>query len=128
MQGISFLGSTVPDLQQFSSHLVCSEEMARDQALAITMIGIIVEYNAETAFKRPRPVPFSICCAESYSFPSCSLLVAVFGAWRSLLPESEQDVEDCRLIVATCMFLVIGLSGIYLRVRTQRMSLRIWRR
>jgi len=89
---------------------------------ALTMIGAgLLNITLKLAFKRPRPVPFfNLSPPETYSFPSGhSLTSAVFfGALAAILTAriKSRRVRVGVWIVSTAMFLLIGLSRIYLGV------------
>jgi undecaprenyl-diphosphatase len=86
------------------------------------MIGAgLMTITLKLSFKRPRPVPFfNLTPPESYSFPSGhSLTSAVFfGALAAILTAriKSRRVKAAIWIVSTAMFLLIGLSRIYLGV------------
>jgi undecaprenyl-diphosphatase len=125
MRGVSFIGSTlaltigtIVVVVQFAMR-----KWGREARLfAITMIGAgLLNITLKLAFKRPRPVPFfNLTAPETYSFPSGHSLTSAcfFGALAAIL---TARVKSRRLrvivwVVCTLMFVVIGLSRIYLGV------------
>jgi undecaprenyl-diphosphatase len=125
MRGFSFVGSTIA--LSLGTVLVVSEFARRKwgreaKLFAITMIGAgLLNITLKLAFKRPRPVPFfNLSPPETYSFPSGhSLTSAVFfGALAAILTAriKSKRVRVAMWIVAASMFLLIGLSRIYLGV------------
>lgn len=125
MRGLSFVGSTIA-LSVGTIFVVIRFAMRkwkREAILfALTMIGAgLLNITLKLAFKRPRPVPFfNLSPPESYSFPSGhSLTSAVFfGALAAILTARIQSrrVKAAIWIVSVGMFLLIGLSRIYLGV------------
>jgi len=125
MRGLSFVGSTIA-LSVATIFVVIRFAMRkwkREAILfALTMIGAgLLNITLKLAFKRPRPVPFfNLSPPETYSFPSGhSLTSAVFfGALAAILTAriSSTRVKAAIWIVSTAMFLLIGLSRIYLGV------------
>ena len=125
MRGFSFVGSTIA-LTIGTIFVVVRFVMRRlkreAKLFAITMIGAaVLNITLKLAFKRPRPVPFfNLTPPESYSFPSGhSLTSAVFfGALAAILTAriKSKRVRMGVWIVSTAMFLLIGLSRIYLGV------------
>ena len=125
MRGFSFVGSTIA-LSLGTVFVVVQfalRKWGREARLfAITMIGAgLLNITLKLAFKRPRPVPFfNLSPPESYSFPSGhSLTSAVFfGALAAILSArlKSKRVRVAVWIVAVSMFLLIGLSRIYLGV------------
>ena len=125
MRGFSFVGSTIA-LTAGTIFVVVRFAMRkwkREAILfALTMIGAgLLNITLKLAFKRPRPVPFfNLSPPESYSFPSGhSLTSAVFfGALAAILTAriKSRQVRAAIWIVSTSMFLLIGLSRIYLGV------------
>ena len=89
---------------------------------ALTMIGAsLLNITLKLAFKRERPVPFfDLSAPESYSFPSGhSLASCVFFAGLAAILSGRIKRKRTRTIMwttATIMFLLIGLSRIYLGV------------
>jgi membrane-associated phospholipid phosphatase len=125
MRGLSFIGSTIS--LTLGTILVvirfAMRKWGREAKLfAATMIGAgLLNVTLKLAFKRPRPVPFfNLSPPETYSFPSGhSLTSAVFfGALAAILAArvKSRRVRVAIWIVATTMFLLIGLSRIYLGV------------
>jgi len=125
MRGFSFVGSTIA-LTVGTIFVVVQFAMRKwgreARLFAITMIGAgLLNITLKLAFKRPRPVPFfNLSPPETYSFPSGhSLTSAVFfGALAAILAAriKSKRVQVAIWIVATAMFLLIGLSRIYLGV------------
>ena len=125
MRGFSFVGSTIA-LSVATIFVVIRFAMRkwkREAILfALTMIGAgLLNIALKLAFKRPRPVPFfNLSPPETYSFPSGhSLTSAVFfGALAAILTARirSRRVRVALWIVSTAMFLLIGLSRIYLGV------------
>lgn len=125
MRGFSFIGSTIA-LTVGTIFVVVRFVMRRlkreAKLFAITMIGAaVLNITLKLAFKRPRPLPFfNLTPPESYSFPSGhSLTSAVFfGALAAILTAriKSKRVRTGVWIVSTAMFLLIGLSRIYLGV------------
>jgi len=125
MRGISFLGSTL-FLTAATIFLVAwfaFRQWGREAKLfAITMIGAsILNTTLKLAFKRPRPIPFfDLTPPETYSFPSGhSLASCCFFAGLAAILSGRVKSRRARTIiwiVATVMFLLIGLSRIYLGV------------
>jgi len=89
---------------------------------AITMIGgSLLNITLKLTFKRSRPIPFfDPWPPETYSFPSGhSLMSAVFfGALAAILSGriEKKRVRAIVWVLASCMFLLIGFSRIYLGV------------
>jgi membrane-associated phospholipid phosphatase len=125
MRGFSFVGSTIA-LSLGTIFVVVQfarRKWGREARLfAITMIGAgLLNITLKLAFKRPRPAPFfNLSPPETYSFPSGhSLTSAVFfGALAAILTAriKSRRVRVAMWIVASAMFLLIGLSRIYLGV------------
>jgi membrane-associated phospholipid phosphatase len=125
MRGFSFVGSTIA-LTIGTIFVVIRFAMRKwtreARLFALTMIGAgLLNITLKLAFKRPRPVPFfNLTPPESYSFPSGhSLTSAVFfGALAAILTAriKSRRVKAAIWIVSTAMFLLIGLSRIYLGV------------
>jgi undecaprenyl-diphosphatase len=86
------------------------------------MIGAsTLNITLKLAFKRPRPVPFfNLTAPESYSFPSGhSLASFCFFAGLAAILSGRIKQKRPRTImwtIAIVMFLLIGLSRIYLGV------------
>jgi len=125
MRGISFLGSalfltivTIVIVIVFALRKWGREA----KLLAITMIGAwILNTTLKLAFARPRPVPFfNLTKPETYSFPSGhSLASCCFFAGLAAILSGRVKNRNTRIIiwiVASAMFLLIGLSRIYLGV------------
>jgi len=125
MRGFSFVGSTIT-LTVGTIFVVVRFVMRKwkreAKLFAITMIGAaLLNITLKLAFKRPRPIPFfNLSPPESYSFPSGhSLTSAVFfGALAAIITAriKSKRVRVAIWIVSTTMFLLIGLSRIYLGV------------
>jgi undecaprenyl-diphosphatase len=125
MRGFSFVGSTIALTIGTIIVVVrfAMRQWIREAKLfALTMIGAgLLNITLKLAFKRPRPVPFfNLSPPETYSFPSGhSLTSAVFfGALAAILTAriKSKRVRLAIWIVSTTMFLLIGLSRIYLGV------------
>ena len=125
MRGFSFVGSTIA--LTIGTIIVVVRFVMRKwkreaKLFALTMIGAgLLNITLKLAFKRPRPVPFfNLSPPETYSFPSGhSLTSAVFfGALAAILTAriTSKRVRVAIWIVSTAMFLLIGLSRIYLGV------------
>lgn len=125
MRGISFLGST----QFLTAATIAAvgwfawRRWGREAKLfALTMIGAsLLNITLKLAFKRPRPVPFfDLTPPETYSFPSGhSLASCCFFAGLAAILSGRVKRKRVRTIIwtiATTMFLLIGLSRIYLGV------------
>jgi len=125
MRGISFLGSTL-FLTVATIGVItwfALRKWGREAKLfAITMAGAsLLNVSLKLAFKRPRPVPFfDLLPPESYSFPSGHALTSCcfFGAFAAILTAriKSRRVRTIVWILAVTMFLLIGLSRIYLGV------------
>jgi undecaprenyl-diphosphatase len=125
MRGLSFVGSTI-SLTIASIIVVvrlAMRKLGREAKLfALTMVGAaLMNTTLKLAFKRARPVPFfNLSVPETYSFPSGHSLMSAcfFGALAALLTVriKSRRVRTIIWIVATAMFLSIGLSRIYLGV------------
>ena len=125
MRGISFLGSTL--FLTAATILVCVWFVLRKwgreaQLFAITMIGAsLLNTTLKLAFARQRPVPFfNLTAPETYSFPSGhSLASCCFFAGLAAILSGRIKSSSTRTIIwiaAAVMFLLIGLSRIYLGV------------
>jgi undecaprenyl-diphosphatase len=125
MSAISFLGSsqflTVASIVAIV--LFAWRKWGREAKLfALTMIGAsTLNITLKLAFKRPRPVPFfNLTAPESYSFPSGhSLASFCFFAGLAAILSGRIKQKRPRTImwtIAIVMFLLIGLSRIYLGV------------
>jgi len=125
MRGLSFVGSTIA-LSLGTIFVVVRFAMRKwkreARLFALTMIGAgLLNITLKLAFKRPRPVPFfNLSPPETYSFPSGhSLTSAVFfGALAAILTARTKSKRLSMAIwtVSVGMFLLIGLSRIYLGV------------
>ena len=125
MRGISLLGSML--FLTFATAAViiwfAVRKWGREAKLfAITMAGApLMNVTLKLAFKRPRPIPFfDLFPPESYSFPSGHALTSCcfFGAFAAILGAriTSRRLRIVIWIVCTSMFLLIGLSRIYLGV------------
>jgi len=125
MRGISFLGSTL--FLTIATIMMVAwfalRKWQREAKLfAITMIGAsLLNTTLKLAFKRPRPIPFfNLTAPETYSFPSGhSLASCCFFAGLAAILSGRIKQKRTRLIIwiaAVTMFLLIGLSRIYLGV------------
>jgi undecaprenyl-diphosphatase len=125
MRAVSFLGSsqflTVASIVAIV--LFAWRRWGREAKLfALTMIGAsTLNITLKLAFKRPRPVPFfNLTAPESYSFPSGhSLASFCFFAGLAAILSGRIKQKRPRTImwtIAIVMFLLIGLSRIYLGV------------
>jgi undecaprenyl-diphosphatase len=125
MRGISFLGSglfltiaTVAVIIWFAQRKWGREA----KLMAVTMAGAsALNVTLKLAFKRTRPAPFfDLLPPASYSFPSGHALTSAcfFGAFAAILTARMKRRRPRILvwIVCTTMFLLIGLSRIYLGV------------
>jgi undecaprenyl-diphosphatase len=89
---------------------------------ALTMIGAsLLNITLKLAFKRARPVPFfDLAAPASYSFPSGhSLASCCFFAGLAAILSGRVKSKRARTLIwiaASIMFLLIGLSRIYLGV------------
>lgn len=125
MRFMSFVGSTLFLTLATAAVIVwfAMRKWGREAKLfALTMIGApLLNITLKLAFKRPRPVPFfDLSAPESYSFPSGhSLASCVFFAGLAAILSGRIKRKRTRTIMwtaATIMFLLIGLSRIYLGV------------
>jgi undecaprenyl-diphosphatase len=125
MRGVSFVGSTI-SLTVATGVIVISFAMRKwrreAKLFAITMIGAaLLNMTLKLTFKRTRPVPFfNLSAPETYSFPSGHSLMSCcfFGALAAILT-ARIERKRMRAVVwtlAAAMFLLIGLSRIYLGV------------
>ena len=125
MRFMSFLGSTIFLTLGTIAVIVwfAFRRWGREAKLfALTMIGAsLLNITLKLAFQRPRPVPFfNLTAPETYSFPSGhSLASCCFFAGLAAILSGRVKRKRARTIiwiVATIMFLLIGLSRIYLGV------------
>lgn len=125
MRGISFLGSTLflTAATIMAIAWFALRKWGREAKLfALTMIGAsVLNTTLKLAFQRPRPVPFfNLTAPETYSFPSGhSLASCCFFAGLAAILSGRIKSRRTRTIVwiaAATMFLLIGLSRIYLGV------------
>lgn len=125
MRSFSFIGSTLvlAVATTFVVVQLAMKKLGREAKLfAITMIGAaLLNTTLKLTFKRARPVPFfDLTPPETYSFPSGhSLISAVFfGAFAAILTArmKSKRMRVIVWIVCIAMFLLIGLSRIYLGV------------
>jgi len=125
MRFISFLGSalflTAATVFVVLLFVLC--KWGREAKLfTITMIGAsALNTTLKLAFARPRPVPFfNLTAPETYSFPSGhSLASCCFFAGLAAILSGRVKQRRTRIIIwiaAATMFLLIGLSRIYLGV------------
>jgi len=125
MRAISFLGST--EFLTVATIIAITwfawRKWGREAKLfALTMIGAsLLNITLKLAFKRPRPVPFfNLTTPESFSFPSGhSLASCCFFAGLAAVLSGRIKHKRPRTIlwtIAITMFLLIGLSRIYLGV------------
>jgi len=125
MRFISFLGSalflTLATI--FVVLLFVLRKWGREAKLfTITMLGAwLLNTTLKLAFARPRPVPFfNLSAPETYSFPSGhSLASCCFFAGLAAILSGRVKSKQTRTIIwiaAVTMFLLIGLSRIYLGV------------
>jgi undecaprenyl-diphosphatase len=125
MRGISFLGSGL--FLTIATAIViiwfASRKWGREAKLmAATMIGAsTLNVTLKLAFKRTRPTPFfDLLPPNSYSFPSGHALTSAcfYGAFAAILTARIKS-RRARILVwiaCTIVFLLIGLSRIYLGV------------
>ena len=125
MRAISFLGSTqfLTVASIVAIALLAWRKWGREAKLfALTMIGAsTLNITLKLAFKRPRPVPFfDLTAPESWSFPSGhSLASCCFFAGLAAILSGRIKHKRPRMImwtIAIVLFLLIGLSRIYLGV------------
>jgi membrane-associated phospholipid phosphatase len=125
MRGISFLGDTLFLTLATTTVIVwfAVKKLKREAKLfAVTMIGAsLLNTTLKLAFKRPRPVPyFNLLAPETFSFPSGHSLASCcfYAALAAMLAARIQRkrVRVALWIFAVTMFLLIGLSRIYLGV------------
>ncbi|HEY3582392.1 MAG TPA: phosphatase PAP2 family protein [Pyrinomonadaceae bacterium] len=125
MRGISFLGSTLflTAMTILAVAWFALRKWGREAKLfAITMIGAsALNTTLKLVFQRPRPVPyFNLTAPETYSFPSGHALASCcFFAGLAAILSGRIKSRRTRTIVwvaAATMFLLIGLSRIYLGV------------
>ena len=125
MRGISFLGSTL--FLTAATIMVVAwfalRKWGREAKLfAITMIGAsILNTTLKLVFQRPRPAPFfNLTAPETYSFPSGHALASCcFFAGLAAILSGRIKSRRARTLIwiaAGTMFLLIGLSRIYLGV------------
>jgi undecaprenyl-diphosphatase len=125
MRGFSFVGSTI-SLTVATIFVVVRFAMRKwgreAKLFAITMIGAaLLNVTLKLTFKRQRPEPFfNLLPPETHSFPSGHSLMSAcfFGALAAILTAriKKKRVRAVVWVVATTMFLLIGLSRIYLGV------------
>jgi undecaprenyl-diphosphatase len=125
MRFMSFVGSTFFLTAATIAAIVgfALRKWGREAKLfALTMIGAsLLNITLKLAFKRPRPVPFfDLTAPESYSFPSGHSLASCcfFAGLAAILSGriKQKRVRTIIWIIATIMFVLIGLSRIYLGV------------
>jgi len=125
MRGLSFVGSAL-FLTVLTIMVVAWFVLRRwgreAQLFAITMIGAsILNTTLKLVFRRPRPVPFfNLTAPETYSFPSGHALASCcFFAGLAAILSGRVKSRRARTLIwitAAAMFLLIGLSRIYLGV------------
>lgn len=125
MRFFSFIGSTLM-LTILSAIVIvwlAIRRWGREAKLfAITMIGgALLNMTLKLTFKRTRPIPFfDPWPPETYSFPSGHSLMSAcfFGALAAILNAriKRRRVRVIMWVFATVMFLLVGLSRIYLGV------------
>lgn len=125
MRVISFLGSSVFLTLATVAVLLwfLFQKWQREAKLfGVTMLGAsLLNMILKLAFQRPRPLPyFNLSMPETYSFPSGHSLASCcfFGALAALIAARvvSKRVRVVVWLVAVTMFLLIGLSRIYLGV------------
>lgn len=125
MRGLSFIGSTLFLALATAAVVVwfALRRWGREAKLfAITMVGAsLLNITLKLAFKRERPIPFfDLTPPETYSYPSGhSLASCCFFAGLAAILSGRVKRKRARMIIwfaATVMFLLIGLSRIYLGV------------
>jgi undecaprenyl-diphosphatase len=125
MRGISFLGSTL--FLTLATGVVIMlfalRKWGREAKLmAATMVGAsVLNVSLKLAFKRERPIPFfDLLPPDSYSFPSGHALTSAcfFGAFAAVIAARMTRRRPRVLVWIVCvtMFVLIGLSRIYLGV------------
>jgi len=123
--GLSFIGSTLFLTIATAVVIVifALRKWGREARLfALTMIGAsLLNITLKLAFKRARPVPFfDLTAPSSYSFPSGhSLASCCFFAGLAAILSGRVKSKRARMLIwiaASIMFLLIGLSRIYLGV------------
>jgi undecaprenyl-diphosphatase len=125
MRGLSFAGSTIAlTIGTIIVVIVFARRKWGHEAklFALTMAGAaLLNITLKLTFKRARPTPFfDLLPPETYSFPSGHSLASCcfFGALAALLTAriKSKRVRTIVWIIASVMFLSIGLSRIYLGV------------
>jgi undecaprenyl-diphosphatase len=125
MRFLSFVGSTI--VLTIGTIIVVAwfavRKWGREARLfTATMIGAaLLNVTLKMTFKRARPTPFfDLTAPETYSFPSGHSLgsACFFGGLAALLTTriKNRRVRLAVWILCTAMFLLIGLSRIYLGV------------
>jgi membrane-associated phospholipid phosphatase len=125
MRFLSFVGSTI--VLTIGTIIVvvmfAMRKWGREAKLfAATMVGAaILNVTLKMTFKRARPTPFfDLTAPETYSFPSGHSLgsACFFGALAALITAriKNRRVRLAVWILCTAVFLMIGLSRIYLGV------------
>ena len=125
MRFLSFVGSTI--VLTIGTIIVVVLFLARKwgreaRLFTATMIGAaLLNVTLKLTFKRARPTPFfDLTPPETYSFPSGHSLgsACFFGALAALLTAriKNRRVRALVWVLCTAMFLMIGLSRIYLGV------------
>ena len=125
MRGISFLGSALflTAVTIFVIAWFALRKWGREAKLfALTMIGAsALNTTLKLAFARPRPAPFfDLTPPETFSFPSGHALASCcFFAGLAAILSGRIKARRTRTLIwfaASFMFLLIGLSRIYLGV------------
>lgn len=125
MRGLSFVGSTISlTIGTIIAVIVFARrKWGREAKLfTLTMIGAaLLNITLKLTFKRARPTPFfDLLPPETYSFPSGHSLASCcfFGALAAIITARMKSKRSRTTvwIIASVMFLSIGLSRIYLGV------------
>jgi undecaprenyl-diphosphatase len=125
MRFLSFIGSTI--VLTIGTIIVVAlftvRKWSREAKLfAATMIGAgVLNVTLKLTFKRARPTPFfDLTPPETYSFPSGHSLASAcfFGALAAIVTAriKNRRTRVAVWIICAAMFLLIGLSRIYLGV------------
>lgn len=125
MRGLSVVGSTLALTIGTAIVVIvfARNKWGREAKLfTLTMIGAaLLNITLKLTFKRTRPTPFfDLLPPETYSFPSGHSLASCcfFGALAAILSARTKSkrLRTIVWVVASIMFLSIGLSRIYLGV------------
>lgn len=125
MRGLSFAGSTISlTIGTIIVVIVFARRKWGHEAklFALTMVGAaLLNITLKLTFKRTRPTPFfDLLPPETYSFPSGHSLASCcfFGALAAIITAriERKRARAIVWIIASVMFLSIGLSRIYLGV------------